>query len=487
MTLSRPSRISQQRRAQMKRLAREIRARGQRERCSRDVIVEAILREVPDMLPLEAFRHAHGWSRPDVSLGLDELYRADGLMPPQVRSSEICRWEHGRHLPNAERQDYLARLYRTRPDLLGFGRDHSVQPEAQPAARVVAVRRMSPTELVVELEDEDMERRTVIKLLGGIAVAGAVAPTVDVERLAAAAARPRPVDLGLVEGLRAVVTELADLPQSAAPGPVLAPAMAFLGHVERLLGEAAPEEVRRELAYVAGEAAIVVGRLHRNLGNVDLARPRYVYAKQLADELGIPLLGAYARLVESELHSQLAIAASPKDTEVALRLIGEALAQPSLPAPMRTKLAAVQAEELATLGRGAESAAALERAHRSMAEVRDVDRVGFFSAWTEERLGGFEGTCRLLLDEPRTAALRLERSLRAIEPRNVGIVLALRIDLGAAYVRQGDADEGARVLGEAYREAMAMGHTHLVRRALRARERLGRGEPGTRELTVLSA
>ena len=122
MTQVRPPSISHRRRVDMQRRAREIRVRGQQASLSYERIVDEILRELPDMLQLEAYRFAHGWSRPQVSHGMDELYRRDGLIPPQLRPSEICRWEHGRHLPNSERQDFLARLYRTRPDRLGFGK-----------------------------------------------------------------------------------------------------------------------------------------------------------------------------------------------------------------------------------------------------------------------------------------------------------------------------------------------------------------------------
>lgn len=458
----------------MHRRAKEIRVRSQQERWSCDRIVDEILRQLPDMLPLEAHRHAQGWTRPQVTHGIDELYRADGLMPPQLRSSEICRWEHGRHMPNAERQDYLARLYRTRPDRLGFGRDYGGSesaPEDQAAT------------LIVQMEG-DMERRTVIKLLGGFAVAGSVPSQVDVERLVAAVSRPRPVDPEVVAGLRAMSTSFATLPATVAPGPVLQPALALLAHVEGMLRESAPDGVRRELGFVVGEAALVAGRLYRNLGRQDEARAHYVHAKQLSAEMEDPVLAAYARICESELHSQLAIASSPKETAVALRLLEEAASLPALPATMRTKIAAAQSEELATLGRGADSAAALERAHRFLAEVRDEERVGFFSAWTMERLGAFEGTCRLLLGEPRAAVLPLERSIRAIDPSHAGIRLALRIDLGAAYAHMGETAEGGRILGEAFGEAEAMGHAHLMRRARRARARLAGAKP---ELAVLSA
>jgi hypothetical protein len=84
-----------------------------------------IQEEVRELLPLEAYRLARGWSRPEVSARLDQLYEADQLAPPRISSAELCRWEHGQRRPSEERVEYLCRLYESRPDRLGFGVDYS--------------------------------------------------------------------------------------------------------------------------------------------------------------------------------------------------------------------------------------------------------------------------------------------------------------------------------------------------------------------------
>ncbi|HZV52958.1 MAG TPA: helix-turn-helix domain-containing protein [Candidatus Dormibacteraeota bacterium] len=191
------------RRAQEER-AKQLRLQGQLEGWPRDRVVDEILARVPGISPLEAHRFAAGWTRQQLSRALDALYELDGLMPPQVSVSEICRWEHGRHQPNAERQQYLTRLYRTRPDRLGFGRDYSPRepetidpglprggvpdggesPSAPPSPapdrpvgisagvgdRIVSVRWVPDegggTDLVVEVEDGDRDGRAVLRLAG---------------------------------------------------------------------------------------------------------------------------------------------------------------------------------------------------------------------------------------------------------------------------------------------------------------------------------
>ncbi|GAB3458292.1 hypothetical protein GCM10027436_63410 [Actinophytocola sediminis] len=80
-----------------------------------------------DIHPLLAWRWAHGWSRSELSARIDGAYEQDGLAPPHLTDPEILRWEHDQRRPNDERVAYLCRVYRTRPDRLGYGEDHSVQ------------------------------------------------------------------------------------------------------------------------------------------------------------------------------------------------------------------------------------------------------------------------------------------------------------------------------------------------------------------------
>jgi transcriptional regulator with XRE-family HTH domain len=114
-----------QRRRDVDRHANEIRLDGIRRGLATEEVVEQMLRAIPDLRPLEAWRLANGWSRAEVSARLDMLYEADGLAPPGIDAAVLCRWELGVRRPGEERIDYLCRLYQTRPDRLGFGTDHT--------------------------------------------------------------------------------------------------------------------------------------------------------------------------------------------------------------------------------------------------------------------------------------------------------------------------------------------------------------------------
>lgn len=118
-------RIPAARRREIEREATAIRLDGIRRGLATEEIVDRMLRALPDLFPLEAWRMAHGWSRAEVSARLDMLYERDGLAPPGIDAAALCRWEHAERRPSDERIDYLCRLYRTRPDRIGYGTDHT--------------------------------------------------------------------------------------------------------------------------------------------------------------------------------------------------------------------------------------------------------------------------------------------------------------------------------------------------------------------------
>jgi hypothetical protein len=104
----------------IKSLAKEIRRDGQLAGWDTARTAAAILSEIPGVRPLEAWRLAHGWSRPEVIAGIAGLYRQAQLRPPALNSSMLCRWEHGESAPGTEYADALCRLYQVPSDQLGL-------------------------------------------------------------------------------------------------------------------------------------------------------------------------------------------------------------------------------------------------------------------------------------------------------------------------------------------------------------------------------
>ncbi len=193
-------------RRDLERRAKEIHFQGCMEGWSRDRIVDEVVHRLPKVTRLEAHRFANGWTRREVSRALDYHYERAGLRPPRLPMTEVWGWEHARHVPNAERQDFLCRVYRTRPDRLGFGRDFSVSHEtggsatgahgivtgpgygsvgiaSGPHDRIVGIAWQESdagaSELLVEIEDGDRDGRVVLRLVGSVSVPAELVPASD--------------------------------------------------------------------------------------------------------------------------------------------------------------------------------------------------------------------------------------------------------------------------------------------------------------------
>lgn len=112
--------ISRARRAELQRRAHEIRRQGQRSGSDVARIAADIRAELPELLSLEAWRLAYGWTRPHVVAGLSTLYTGESLAAPPVTPSMLCRWEHGDVTVSGEYGLALCRLYQVTPHQLGL-------------------------------------------------------------------------------------------------------------------------------------------------------------------------------------------------------------------------------------------------------------------------------------------------------------------------------------------------------------------------------
>lgn len=113
-------RINRARRAELVRAAARIRQTGQRADWGVTGIAEEITRQLPELTPLEVWRLAYGWSRPQVVEGVTEVYRQAGLAEPGLDCARLCRWEHGQGQPSMDYAQALSRVYDVPPRRLGL-------------------------------------------------------------------------------------------------------------------------------------------------------------------------------------------------------------------------------------------------------------------------------------------------------------------------------------------------------------------------------
>ncbi|GAA0937854.1 helix-turn-helix domain-containing protein [Virgisporangium aurantiacum] len=271
---------------------------------------------------------------------------------------------------------------------------------------------------------------------------------------------------------------LASQRQAIAPEVLLSLVEAHRACLARLLSKANSDPLRFEIALLLGETSIVASRLWSAKGNRSMAVASCAYARQLADRMNAPMLGATARIFESNLHSEAAtLIGTDGNVLLGLRMLDEAACmEQHLTPAARARIAAEQAQTYAVLGLRGECERALVRARDAAERIGESDRHGLFSDWNPSRLQVYEGTCALFLGNAGEAAETLTQAVREAEsdPENVNVRLAAQVDLGSAYAESGHLDQGCRVIGATYAQLLERGSRRGIQRALCARQRLRR-------------
>ncbi|WP_433599520.1 helix-turn-helix domain-containing protein [Nocardia sp. CA-135953] len=329
-----------------------------------------------------------------------------------------------------------------------------------------------------------IDRRTL--LTHGIAVAATGVLDPDLIRNSdpvEAVVRSRHVSERTLTSFAAVTRLLAGQRQSIAPDALLTLISAHRNSVTALFRSAADERVKNQIGFLLGETSIVASRLWSATGDRSMALASCAFAKRLADDIRDPALGGIARIFESNLRSDAAtLIGSDGDIVDGLQLLGEAAAVADvLPPSAQARIAAEQAQAFAVLELARECREALARARRAVDEIAEPDQTGLFSDWNPTRLMVYEGTCWLLLNEPRKAISALNQAISTTTADNRNVALAARVDLASAHVLSGELEEGCRMLGDAYENLVAMGNSRGIERAQRALSRL---EPWKTETPV---
>jgi transcriptional regulator with XRE-family HTH domain len=121
--------ISREQRKELARRAREI----YRARAGHGVpqIAAAIAEQLPQLLPLEVLRLAHGWTRNQVVELIAKVYTDRGLPAPLVNVAMLCKWEHGKRGISADYEQALCQLYGVDREQLRHGVAHPIEDTTQ--------------------------------------------------------------------------------------------------------------------------------------------------------------------------------------------------------------------------------------------------------------------------------------------------------------------------------------------------------------------
>jgi hypothetical protein len=402
--------ITRSRRAQIQREATGIRLRCQRAGHATGRIVTELRHALPELSALEAWRLALGWSRAQAIDQVAKVYLDDGLQPPGLSESMLCRFEHGQERPGFEYVEVLARAYGTTQQALELalrcvcrnGRRGYGQPEP----------RWTP-------------------LLPGVDMTSASGlPAVRESLRLALLDSPRggPVVVELAE---AAVEHYALNYSRHAPSMLLDEVHASRSLLAAALAEPADDRVGADLRRAAGWLSGMLGNLAYHLADHSGARAHLAVAAALGERVGD------ARLVAWALGAQSMLARSRRDLDAALSYAQAGVERAPTPLVRAQLLGWGVLPSLAMLGRPVEAERALGEATAALDAVEeDPGRFGFDRA----ELALHEAEAWLAVGRADRSVARADASVAACVPHTPGWAAAtLVLAQAEAPTRSGDA------------------------------------------------
>jgi hypothetical protein len=245
--------------------------------------------------------------------------------------------------------------------------------------------------------------------------------------------------------LEATVADFACRYPSTAPADLLGPVHQHYHDAVRLLAGPLRIAHRRRLSVIAGVLAGLAGSLSFDLKDQARAAAYFEVALQAAEEGESRDLGAWALATRSLMPTYNGEAGE------ALRLIEAAqeVGGRELSSTRLAWLAALKAKAYAGLGDAKRCANALERAEHALTRRTSGENAPGTDFFDVPRLAGFQGTCYLLLGQPKAAREALANVLALRSPTDVKGRSLARLDLAAAHIQERDVEQACAAVVEA--------------------------------------
>jgi hypothetical protein len=408
------ARVDRQRRARIKRHAQNVRSRGQVAGWGTHRIAAEIMREITDIRPLEAWRLATGWSRPEVIDGVAALYQRARLAPPPISSSMLCRWEHGDSAPSAEYAEALCRLYQARPDQLGL---------AAPALGTVYADPVRPGQQAPAGKGRGEAWSGAAAVRESVQLAlqaeGEAGGRIALERLDQAA-------------------RYFDLNYSRFPPAVLAGEIHLCrAAINRMLDRRPPSRARAGLLTCAAQLSALLGNLAYHCADHTAAEIHLGTASSLADAIG------QRRILCWTLGAQSMLARARGRPDQALDLAGAALREANDPLSRAQVIAWARLPAYARMGEAGEARDAMAAAQREMDASQAGSRPGRFG-FDRAELGLHLAEASLRIGDLAGARAHAESSLRETAYGRPGWAAATLV-LARGEAERGLTEDGAEL------------------------------------------
>lgn len=463
-------------------IARRIRARGLAAGRSLAQIAEEIFEDCGPQFGttrIKAQRLSYGVALADVIEQVRALFERDGKPVPGIGETLLSAYESGMKRPGPEYLHYLCSVYRVEPLALGFespcicGHGHATgsgggdpeedRPNTSPAPWGAPAPPDSGTPSAAGgEEDENVLRRTLLRLLASGAAAGAAGLNeLNDEVLGAVENLRRRMDDTMVKAT--VSPAMLDQWEQATAGfgrqymntpPVrlLCDVMLEFTAVRKAMDHRQPVDVQERLCRMAAQLAGLSGMLMIDLGDQRMARSFFRTGRMAADETGDRALRAWVTAREAlvplyygDPREALTLAKKSRD------LAGHT------PCAARTMAPVVEARALAKIAgvNGSrhevveQAKRALHRARAAFQQMNATDQEDPAFGYTERQLYFYQGDVLVKLGQTVEADVVLEQALAKYSDEDLLDQTLIRFDRALCRLIEGDLDAALKLGQEA--------------------------------------
>jgi len=396
---------------------------------------------------LRAHRFANGWTLVEVTEYLRGLLRGAGQPQVGLAYQRVSCWETGVEVPSQRYLDALCRLYRTRPDRLGFGCDYSENME-EPASERAAPRLKAGGQATanyenlaaVDEQEEAMERRELLGLLAsysGLAMLAPLSEALSSVRLRAdALLETQSVSITSLDAWEVLPHDLGQL-QLTTPAPAfLAEVLHDFAELRNVLSRRQPLEVQKRLYRVMAQLAGLIAISANDVSNTRESHAWLHTARLAADEAGDRTLRAWIAARQAMLYLWYR---RPVEQAVALTRAAQAMAgsAPSISAALAVSM---EARALARLGRRREALASVSRAEAIFNRLSPADTEPNMLGFDVHRLRWCQQNALTTLGETKIA-MEIQNEAKQLSEIDLALV---QLDRASCYIQQGHLSEGCR-------------------------------------------
>jgi hypothetical protein len=410
---------------------------------------------------LRAHRLSRDLTLQQAAEDLRSVYEAVWGVRPLVSHQRMSQWEIGSEVPSSRYLDALCRMYRSRPDRLGFGQDYSEDSDGKrtedrssaPSADGVgivagAAHGRSPGGPTIDTHTSgelfSVRRRAFLRSLaasGGIAVSAELFETMRAVRACADAA------LELSTSSAAGIEDWEELAHEYGYLQLTVPLHTFLidatwdfAQLQRTLAQSQPLEAQKRLYRVTAQLAGLIATSVNATGDIRETRAWFRTARVAADEVGDRRLRAWVCAYEGMSYLWHG---RPAQQAIRLAQTAQALAGQT-PSAAGALACAIEARGQSRLNRDQDALSAIRRSERMFDALGSSDTDNNVLGFYEQLLRFYQGNTLTFLHDPKGAMAAQDRAIELTSGDGIDPAL-IRLDRASCLIQLGELEQGCRV------------------------------------------